>query len=370
MTWSLTPEEKRLLLAELDRANRARKSEIMARYEVDRREVHKWRKALAEGTLGGKRGRRKNPDLEREIGRLVGLPQVLAGMIKADPTLATDPCVPGPPTLRKAILDGIVDRVDDEQLPWHGHDGPDWVERLEGDLHSRESRLRTAERKADEKNRFEPGDIDFLRELPEHSPEELCRRADCPCTRLCRAQHIHPTAAGSRRAPGSIAWEQLPPAWHVCQSPRCAINRYCCSPIFGGPLHVHRPKAAVAPRATPAKPLAEWSAIEDCPWRDRCDAQHERPSDSEMEIWNVVQATWQPILLWCTDPECRSHRRGSPHIHCRGCGAAWPAHARCREIDIAAMTRDHTEIATGLCEACCVKWKQGAAAPPRGRAGS
>ena len=77
-----------------------------------------------------------------------------------------------------------------------------------------------------------------------------------------------------------------------------------------------------------------------------------------MEVANAIQTTWHPVLLWCVDPECTLHRRGNPHIHCRECGAIWPAWIRYREIDLESVRRVRSPDAEGLCERCYFEWKR------------
>ncbi len=105
------------------------------------------------------------------------------------------------------------------------------------------------------------------------------------------------------------------------------------------------------------KPIAEWKAPKDCPWFGVCDVRHERPAESEMEVFDQVQGSWHPPKLWCVNLGCENHRRGAPHVHCRKCDNFFPAFYRDREIDLTTMARDTFTKTDGLCHICYEKWK-------------
>lgn len=347
-------EEKIDILAELDAAgSRAAKREIMDRHGVTKQAVYQWRKAHKRGTLGGKRGPNPNPEMEREIARLEKRPEVLDKILEADSDLAGAPNVPTPKGLSRSIVDDITQRVDDEEVPWDGEISQGWDERLSNDLKSRVSRRRRKERE-------DPSFVhaDYLGELPTNTRDELCRRDDCPCTRLCHVFHIHSREVGQPSDPATINIEKLRPEVIVCSNMNCAINSLCYLPGTGTPVHVIRHRGSPSMRRGQVKPIAEWTSPEDCPWFGVCDVRHERPDESEMEVFDQVQGSWQPPKLWCVDPDCKRHHRGAPHVHCRKCDTVFPAFYRDREIDLTTMARDTLTETDGLCEICYMKWKK------------
>jgi transposase-like protein len=361
-----TSVEKMAILAELDSVKWGGKQAVLDHHGVSSQAVSKWRKALREGSLGKKRGRARSADLEAAIDRLDGVPRALKEMRRVDPDLAADDRVPTPERAEREILDEIVDRVDNEELPWNGEMSPDWVERLEANIKVRVSRKRRDERERPGAR----GPVDWLGEVATNRPDQLCRRGDCPCAMLCRVPHFHapamePTSdseeTGAKQTDlgektGDM--ERLRSVGIVCVNPDCAINRFCLPrDLPPSPLHVLVQREAPLPAGN-WKPVEEWTSPEDCPWNGTCDVRHERTDPADLEIANAVQATWQLVRLWCVDPGCRLHRRGSPHVHCVECGEPFPAMYRNRELDVTTMARDHLAETNGLCERCYSEWKK------------
>jgi transposase-like protein len=348
-----SPREKAEIIERLERAKSTVEGHaILEEVGVSAQTAYKWRVALRKGSLGAKRGRKTDPVLDQELAKIDVLPEVLSQVRVADPDLATCPEVPTPLVLKKDLLETIVNLVDDEEVEWKGDDSPGWHERVKVDMKSRVSRMRAAAHKGG--GPTIASQVDYLGSIHMNTPEEFCRHRDCPCTRLCKVPHIH--AFGHSMAPSEAGVDELRPVKLVCLSAECTINRYCCA-SWGNPLHVHWPKADPVPRLGEAKPIREWTTAEDCPWHDACDVLHTDIDGSEMEVVNAVQDTWHPVRLWCVDPVCPHHRRGQPHVHCRKCGALWPAWVRYHEMDLTRVARLPAEDTIGLCEKCYFEWK-------------
>lgn len=355
MAKHFTIEEKLRILAELAGTNSRRvKSRILAQHGVDKRVVHKWRQAFRKGTLGARPGRKPDPRLLRLIDQAIVRPQVLDALRAVDDSLKQDGRVPEPGDVKKELIDEMVTLIDRDDDLWSGRINSTWVERVTADMESRISRR---------KGKLKEGDptvvdatCDYLGDVPTNTPAEACRDPECPCYRLCGVHHLHQET----QTPEGESLPGVPrqPPKIVCTSKTCEINRYCLSWTFDSPFHVHWPRDAPDVDLRAANKAASWSSPEDCPWHEVCDVAHERPDDSVMEVAAAVQATWQPVRLWCVDPVCPHHRRGAPHVHCPKCDETWPASVRYREIVLKTVSRDSASDADGLCEACYFEWKR------------
>jgi len=355
MTRRFRLEEKVAILNELARADGQReKSEILARHGLDKKTVYKWRESYRKGRLGAGPGRIVDPLLRRLQDQAIARSQVLAELREHDAALASDDDLPTPEDLESATVEEMMDLIDDEVVPWSGAVDTTWDKRAAADMKTRISRRRAKQLEGDPT--FVDASCDYLGDVPTNTAAEACRDLRCPCRRLCRVHHFHIEASTGDE--GLARGVPSRPPKVVCTSETCVINRYCLSKLSGSPYHVHWPRQVPEVDLTTASEAASWRSAEDCPWHEVCDLAHARPDESEMEVAATVQATWQPVRLWCVDPDCLHHRRGNPHVHCRECNKAWPACVRPREIDFESMTRVDDRQADGLCEECYFAWRK------------
>jgi len=361
VTQRFSDEEKLTILGEVEAAPRGEKKKVLERYRITTGMVSKWSDARDEGRFGRTRDTKRNVECDAETQLIVRRAEVLGAIVscgeprpgaRRDLRLGKEVTTKEEHELEEQLFDKIAD--EEEGVLWSGKPRGNWDERAMRVIHDRVL----------QEKRSESRDGDWWGDLAALRPEDLCRARVCPCKLFCGVEHFHSENASfevKRFTPSS-----LHPTWFLCESGTCRLNLLWCIAGFG-PYHVHRPTETPQPARSleEAKPIREWTRAEDCPWHGVCDVRHAKPDASTMRIFGVVEQEYHPIDLWCRDENCPHHRRGAPHVHCRGrkCDAVIRADCRDNELnwanekglDEGAPRGRVDEVGPGLCPGCRAK---------------